>query len=135
MLGLHPPWTVLKSVQKPWRYGALNIFVSKNAHFWPPGVDFTIFRQNAISKRLNIIFETRIDKKEENWSFSQILAKMDKKYYYGALYCDFSEKSKFWLFCQNFVFKRLQRLASAFSKFFSADFKVLCWDFIHHERF
>ena len=87
---------------------------------------FSIFRQNAISKRLNIVFESRIDLKEENWLFLQIFTKICKNKYYGDLFVHFSEKSNFRFFGRKLLFKRLQRLESACNHFFGGGLKMLC---------
>ena len=126
---------VFKSAQKQERYGGLNIFVSKKALFLTSRSEISIFRQNAIYKRLKCCFRPKNEVGEENGLFFQILAKIWKKGKKGTIYADFSEILKFRIFKRNFLFKRCKRVVSAWTKIFSGGSKVYYLGYIPYEWF
>ena len=60
--------------------------------------DFSKFRQNAISKRLNACFGTKNEVGKGNGLFFHIFTKKGKKGKKGTIYVDFSENLKFRIF-------------------------------------
>ena len=126
---------VCESIQKQRKYSGSKKVVSNFSGFDPPEVDFSNFDQNRFSKRLKRCLGTKNEVEEGNWLFSQFFNKIFKKGKKGTIYVDFSQNLKFRVFRRNFLFKRLQRLASAFSKLFSGNSKVLCLGSIAHKWF
>ena len=97
---------IFKSAQKQEKYGGLNIFVSKKALFLTSRGEISIFRQNAIYKRLKCCFRPKNEVGEENGLFFQILAKIWKKGKKGTIYVTFAENDHF------FEFQRVSHLSA-----------------------